>query len=388
MTSRQSNVPALRKRSKRGHPEPYRRSDGRWAVAVDFGRKANGRRFRRHVYARSAEEARARAERVRREEAAGRAEWGPATLLAAWAREWVRRIRPTWSEDGRRKGIKESSWRPYRRHVEQYIAPTLIGQTRLDRLTTRMVREWLEYLGGERGLSARTVTYARTSLNLVIKAAMAEGIIDRNPVALTTVTGETQKEALIFTIEQARRFVRVIRGHPDEALYLISTFAGPRQGEVLPLLRDHLDLEKRFVVFTKTLEWIDGEPVAEGNKNWASRRAVPLTRYVVGVLRRHLEQQEKARLAAGARWVDYGLIFTGEHGQPLRGSTVYRRFQKLLAANDLPRLRFHDLRHSAVSIMLALGLSLHTVQKIVGQSSLEMISVSYTHLTLPTNREV
>lgn len=79
-------------------------------------------------------------------------------------------------------------------------------------------------------------------------------------------------------------------------------------------------------------------------------------------------------------YVDYGLVFTGEKGQALRGATVYWRFQKLLAQNGLPAIRWHDLRHSAASIMLALGLSLHTVQKTIGHASLQMLSQRYGHL--------
>jgi len=90
--------------------------------------------------------------------------------------------------------------------------------------------------------------------------------------------------------------------------------------------------------------------------------------------------------AQGEGWTDYGLVFTrprrhgGGDGGPLRAQSIDRRFHRLLAANDLPRLRWHDLRHSAASIMLALGLTLHDVQKTLGWSSLEMLSKHYGHL--------
>jgi integrase len=100
--------------------------------------------------------------------------------------------------------------------------------------------------------------------------------------------------------------------------------------------------------------------------------------FVADALRSHLESLEAKQQQSG--WVDYGLLFPGEKGQPLRGSTMYRRFRRLLAANGLPMLRWHDLRHSAVSIMLALGLPMQTVQRLAGQSSLEMIAKRYGHL--------
>jgi integrase len=100
---------------------------------------------------------------------------------------------------------------------------------------------------------------------------------------------------------------------------------------------------------------------------------------VVDALRAHLTHLEELA-ASTPGWQDYGLVFPGDGGQPIRASVVYRRLKKIQAKNDLPDIRWHDLRHSAISIMLALGVSLHTVQKVVGQSSLEMMSRRYGHL--------
>jgi integrase len=401
----------VRQRARNGQPEPYWRTDGRWAVAVDLGRRPDGKRRRHHVYGRSAEEATQRATLVRGRASAEEEHklWGPHAKLADWAEEWVRRKEPRWDASGRRTGIKHSSWRPYRRHVRLDIAPALIGRTSLDRLNARMIREWVEFLGSEeRGLGPRSVAYALETLKLVLKAAVAEEIIERNPALNVSAPSQTAYDAQVLTLEQSRRFLRVIRGHRDEALILLSVFAGPRQGETLSLRREDIDLDTGVVRFTQTLDWIEGDPVAEENKSPTSRRAVTLPPYVVDVLRRHLDEQaqkgakEQERQRSGAaepggaakpggaaepggaaqpsEWTDYGLVFTGTRGQPLRGSTVYRRLHRLLAANDLPILRWHDLRHSAASIMLALGLSLHTVQKVIGHASLEMLSRRYGHL--------
>jgi integrase len=144
-------------------------------------------------------------------------------------------------------------------------------------------------------------------------------------------------------------------------------------------------VDKGIVHFRHTLDWINGKPVAEENKSRSSRRSVLIPPYVVGVLRRHLADQAKQARSARTPnqdkgWADYGLVFTGERGQPLRGSTAYRRLHRLLAKHDLPVLRWHDLRHSAASIMLALGLPLHVVQRTIGHSSLVMLAQRYAHL--------
>lgn len=204
-------------------------------------------------------------------------------------------------------------------------------------------------------------------------------LISENPARGVKLPSQQNTfEAQIFTLAQARRFLSIIRGQPDEALYLVSLFAGPRQGETLSLREPDFDPHTGVIRFVHTLDWIDGEASIEENKTSTSRRSVQLPRYVVDAIMRHRAAVELRRGVEG--WTDYGLLFPGERGQPLRGSTVYRRLQALLRANDLPVLRWHDLRHSAASILLALGVPMQVVQRLLGQSSLQMISKRYGHL--------
>jgi integrase len=372
----------LRQRARRGQPEPYLRADGRWAVTLDLGRRPDGRRWRHPVYGPSPEAVRAAIPAARARATMERRRFGPETTVLGWSQHWIESIRPKWNEEGRRTGIKHSSWRGYEKHVRLSIGgnpPSLLGRTRIGKVTPRMVQEWIDYLGTpERGLGPRSVKYALTTLDLAMKGAMVEGLISSNPTELISPPKQTQVEQAIFNLEQARKFLRVIKGHQDEALMLVSAFAGPRQGETLSLKRT--DINDRGVVrFSETLDWIEGQASIEENKNVTSRRSFALPPVVLEVVRRH-EDEVRARARGTPGWVEYGLLFPGSKGQPLRGSTVYRRFQALLAVNDLPILRWHDLRHSAASIMLALGIPLQTVQRLLGFSSLAMMSQRYGHI--------
>jgi integrase len=312
--------------------------------------------------------------------------------LASWTATWLRRIEPRWDENGRREGIKHSTWRSYELHVRLNIAPMLIGQTRLDRIQPRMVRDWLDWLRDRRGLSARSRQLALTTLKQALLAAKVDDYVNTLPTDDVKGPRVTPYRAAIFTLAQARAFLRAIRGDEWEALYLVSTFAGPRQGETLALLRDEIDFDRCLVTFGHTLDWIRVDddrptvPVIEENKTSSSHRSVHLPPYVMERLQAHLTAEELRRCELGETWTDYGLVFTrprrhgGGDGYPLRAASIDRRFHRLLAEHGLPRLRWHDLRHSAASIMLALGMNLHDVQKTLGWSSLEMLSKRYGHL--------
>ena len=89
----------------------------------------------------------------------------------------------------------------------------------------------------------------------------------------------------------------------------------------------------------------------------------------------------------GQKWDDYGLVFTGERGQPLYGPNVTRRFQNILEAAGLPRMRFHDLRHSCASLLLAQGVPLSTIQEVLGHTSYAFTRDVYAHLSDELKRD-
>lgn len=403
--------PIERRRAKRGQPKPYLRPDGRWAVTLELRSEEVGRRVRRHIYGRSADEVRDRAKAARSSAQAGDARFSPATPLAEWANYWIGSIAPKWDESGRRTGMKHSSWRGYEKHVRLNIVPLAIGKTPLDRLTRPMVKAWMAYLAGEdpgvlggrdgasrsRPLGPRSVKYALDTLRVALAEAKERDLVAVNVADGLKAPSQTMAETTIFSLEEARIFLRAIRGHGDEALLLVSVFAGPRQGETLSLKWEDVDLEKGTITFKHTLDWINGRPVAEENKSASSRRTVHLPAQVMDALRRHKADQrallgdrgrsvepgigtETGRHNEASAIANYGLVFIGERGQPLRGATVYRRFHRLLNASGLPLIRWHDLRHSAASIMLALGLPLFAVQKTIGHANLQMLSQRYGHL--------
>ncbi|MDQ2914684.1 MAG: site-specific integrase [Chloroflexota bacterium] len=149
-----------------------------------------------------------------------------------------------------------------------------------------------------------------------------------------------------------------------------------------------VDLDVGIVRVRATLvETKDGIEFAEP-KSARSRRQVALTRVAVAALRRHRTAQLEERLRAGAAWIDHDLVFASEVGGPLDGSNVLRRaFYPLLRRAGLPRVRFHDLRHSAATLMLSRGVPLKIVSEILGHSQISITADTYMHVTPGMQRE-
>ena len=141
-------------------------------------------------------------------------------------------------------------------------------------------------------------------------------------------------------------------------------------------------LQKDAIAHRVTGGWLIGEP-----KTDRGRRAIMLTARAIVALRVHRTRQLEQRLAVGAPWEDRDLVFCGALGQPLHGTAVLQdRFRPLLRRAGLPRIRFHDLRHSAASLLLGQGVHPKVVQEMLGHSTIALTLDIYSHV-LPTMQQ-
>ena len=102
---------------------------------------------------------------------------------------------------------------------------------------------------------------------------------------------------------------------------------------------------------------------------------------LVAALKAHRTRQKAERLKAGPKWQDHELVFCTPIGTPLNDSNVRKQFAAHLAAAGLPAIRYHDLRHSAASLLAARGVSQRTVMEILGHTQMATTSNVYTHVT-------
>jgi integrase len=121
-------------------------------------------------------------------------------------------------------------------------------------------------------------------------------------------------------------------------------------------------------------------------KTESSKRRIALSSFVVGVLKKHRRHQLEMRLKAGAKWHEQDLVFCNVYGNFLHPFRLYQMFHKVLVAAGLPHIRFHDLRHSAATILLKMGINIKVVQEILGHSDIKMTLGIYSHV-LPGMQE-
>jgi integrase len=205
-------------------------------------------------------------------------------------------------------------------------------------------------------------------------------MVSRNDATLVSPPRVQQTEIEPFTPVQAKQFLAAIKGNRLEALYSVAVALGLRRGEALGLRWQDVDLDAGTLTVRVTLQRVSGKLQLVEPKTSRSRRTITLPQITIKALRTHKTRQLEERLAAGEQWLETGMIFTSTIGTPLEPRNLNRQFTKLLEQLGLPHMRFHDLRHTCASLLLAQGVHPRVVMETLGHSRISETMDRYSHV--------
>lgn len=189
-------------------------------------------------------------------------------------------------------------------------------------------------------------------------------------------------EIVVLSSEQVRMLLEAAKGERLEALFVLAVTTGMRQGELLALRWKDVDLDSASLMIRATLQRVRGQGfVFLSPKTKRSRRKITLSSRAVEALRRHQAQQAEERAALGSGWDEQDLVFPNGIGRPFEGgNVVYRELRPLLAKAGLPKIRFHDLRHTAATLLLLQGVHVKIVSELLGHASVAITLDLYSHV--------
>ncbi|MFP5346123.1 MAG: tyrosine-type recombinase/integrase [Actinomycetes bacterium] len=354
----------------------YRRQDGRWA-AVAFVPTNTGGRKRVWVYGRTRAEAKEKQDKLLRE-----ADAGVRVSVENWN---VQAYLEHWLETVVRPNRAAKTYQGYELAVRRHIAPR-IGKKKLRTLTMRDVRVMCQELGQD-GLQRRGVQFVHAVLRAGLQNAMRDELLARNVAKLVQVPGPVYEVGHGLTPKQARNLLSAAKSDRLSALYVLAVYLGLRRAELLGLQWEHVDLDEGTLQVVHTLQRVDGRLQLLPPKTRTSRRTVPLPPPVVEALRAHRVAQGKGRLTAGSRWVGSGMVFATTIGTPIEPDNLNRSWCRVRQVLDEPLPRFHDLRHTCVTLLLTEGVPPHVVQQIVGHSGIDVTMTIYAHTSLEEKRK-
>jgi integrase len=285
-----------------------------------------------------------------------------------------------WLRDSVRDTVRLTTYQGYERIVRLHIKPTL-GRVKLENLTPTHLRSlYRERL--ESGMSSRMVQLIHTTLHKALKQATADGIIPRNVVGMVKAPRSPTKELKTLVPEQARALIQSAHTDRLEALFVLAVTTGMRQGELLGLKWQDVDLETGILQVRRTLSTATGRGFSfNAPKTAKGRRSIKLPASAISSLRRHREAQQQESDKITGLWEDHGLVFTTHVGTPMtRQDLITRYFKPLLQRAKLPNIRFHDLRHTCATLLLGRGVHAKLVQELLGHATISVTLDTYSHV--------
>ena len=357
------------------------RRKGGWIAQYYAEETPDGKRKRRTLYAKTRKEAASKLARAIADRDGGVViDPGRLTLgdyLDAWLRDAVRGT------------VRQRTFERYESVVRVHIKPAF-GRTKIKSLTPNLVRAlYRRKLDGdpERGvkpLSPRSVNYIHVTLHKALKQALSDGLVPRNAAGAVKSPRPDKPEMCPLSPDEARGLLALARAEGDrfEALYVLARHTGLREGELLGLRWDDLDLDSTVPVLRvrRTLSETRTGHKFEPPKN-GKGRSVKLSKSAAEALGAHRARQNAERLRKGSRWSDERLVFPNVFGGTMSGTNLlWQRFRPLLKRAGLPRVRFHDLRHTCATILLRAGKHPKYVQEMFGHASISITLDTYSHV--------
>ena len=330
-----------------------------------------------------------------------------------------------WLEHKRNR-LRPRAWQTYEQAIRLHLLPG-IGKIPLARLTPVQLDAWFRTHQAA-GASSRNIRYARTVLRAALNQARKWRAVSDNVAALVEVPRHQAKEIQPLTPEQARTLLDSVKTHRLAALLSVATAIGLRLGEALGLRWADVNFETGMLSVRQALERSGGDSAARRPlivtrrdllkrlsaapkrsaerrelrqqlqalrarwrevrttlhttepKSVRSRRTIRMPAVVGTALKLHRTRQLQGRLIAGGAWEDCGLVFTSPIGTPIEPRNVTREFRAILTAANLPRVRFHDLRHTAATLLLAQGVDPRTIMETLGHSQISLTMNTYSHV--------
>nr|WP_255523621.1 site-specific integrase [Terrabacter sp. MAHUQ-38] len=191
-----------------------------------------------------------------------------------------------------------------------------------------------------------------------------------------------RQEVVPWIPDEAGQFLESLAGHRLHALFAVGVALGLPEGELLALRWDDVDLKAGILRVRATVQRLGkGVGLVTGSpKTTRSRRTLPRPRVLVDTLAAHRAAQSREREAAGPRWQDAGLVFATSRGTTIEPRNLNRFLDEAIARAGLRRIRFHDLRHTCASLLLAQGVSARVVMEVLRHTQLSMTTDLYGHV--------
>ena len=310
----------------------------------------------------------------------------PQVLFTDYLAKWLKIIKPQ---------VEETTFTGYRSIIEKQVIPYYLPfELYLGEVQAKHIKGYYDFLMVERGQTANTVKHHHANIRKALQMAMIDDLIPSNPADKVQLPRIKPYLATVYNQEELHELLYCVKDNSLEIPVKMAAYYGLRAGEVCGLRWSCIDFKRKTITINHTIGKIttdDGKHVTvkrNRTKNMASYRTLPLIPEIEKLLLDKKQQTAERKKHFGNSYdnSNSAYVCTGKLGKLLTPGNLSRYFRTLLQRYELKHLRFHDLRHSCASLLLANGISMKEIQDWLGHSSYTTTANIYAHLDSNSKR--
>lgn len=361
----------MTKRRGRGEGAIYKKAENVWCAQLTTGYDGNATRKRRYVYGKTKADVQKKLLELQTALSSGSLADPKRMRVADYLKHWL--------EDVARPAVRAGTYVNYEMLIRNHIAP-YIGGIQLASLQPSHIQNMYSRLEKD-GKSPRTREHAHATLRRALSQAVRWGYMQRNVCDIVDKPRVAKKPMNCLTAEQARSLIEAAVDDRFYALYILALSTGMRMGELFGLQWSDIDLHTGALSVQRTAGELRGKIEIGEPKTAKGRRKIELPRMAVEALRKHRQQTLSEGLFL--EWV-----FCDTTGNILRKSNFRKRsYLPLLKKVNIQKLRFHDLRHTAATLLLSKGVHPKIVQERLGHAQIGVTLDTYSHVLPSMQKE-
>lgn len=275
----------------------------------------------------------------------------------------------------KKKNVRNSTYESYEILSKVHIIPK-IGHYQLNKLNQVHINKFYDELSET--LSNSTILKIHKILKMALNKAVQYGYIAKNIMGVIDAPRLNKPEMTVWNEEEVRSFLEVAKEERLYIAFLLAVTTGMRRGEILGLRWKNIDFENYSISVIQTLS-NTGDRFQE-TKTSNGKRSIALPVEVIDQLRRHKLMIAKEKLKAGPVYQDNDLIVCTSIGTKMLPSNLRRTWNRLLEKCNVPKIRFHDLRHTHATLLLKQGVHPKIVQERLGHANIKVTLDTYSHV--------
>ena len=305
--------------------------------------------------------------------------------FSQFMKKWLEMIKPS---------IELGTYSGYAQNINSVICPYFEERNiLLNNIQASHIQDFYTHCMNERGVSANTVIHYHANIRKALKHAVNTDLILINPADKVERPKIKKHVGKFYDIDEVNNLFSIVKGLKIEIPVMLAAFYGLRRGEIVGLKWSAIDFKNKTITIRHTVSafMLDGKfTVVEKDraKNASSHRSLPLVPEFEALLKKVKQKQAENRKLCkksyNTEYLDY--LCVDDLGNRFYPALISDNFKQTLKKNNLRQIRFHDLRHTCASLLLANGVSMKEIQDWLGHSNFGTTANTYAHLAVDSKK--